>query len=87
MRRIVLAKNEIFQSAVAVDDRERVELMLPDNIVCKLERCSLRRGNETLERSHKRCDLLIKAHARHAVVTARNNTEQLAAFSVLDEME
>ena len=52
--------------------------MLPDNIVCKLERCSLRRGNETLERSHKRCDLLIKAHARHAVVTARNNTEQLA---------
>ena len=55
---IVLAENKIAQAAVVADDRQRVELMLPDNIVGLAEGRALGGVKELVKRGHKGRNLL-----------------------------
>lgn len=73
---VVLAEHEIQQAAVGVQNGQGVELMLPDDVVCFLQRRLRRRGDELFQRRHERADLLAAVHAGDAVIAARNDAEQ-----------
>ena len=78
MGSVVLAEHEVQQAAVGIHDRQGVELMLPDDVVCFLQRRLRWRGDELFQRRHERADLLAAFHAGDAVVAARNDAEQAA---------
>lgn len=73
---VVLAEHEVQQAAVGIHDRQGVELMLPDDVVCFLQRRLRWRGDELFQRRHERADLLAAVHAGDAVIAARNDAEQ-----------
>lgn len=52
--------------------------MLPDDVVCFLQRRLRWRGDELFQRRHERADLLAAVHAGDAVIAARNDAEQAA---------
>ena len=63
---------------ILVYQRQGVELMIPDDIVCFLEGGVCRRRNELFKRRHEALNLFLGGHTRDAVVTAGYNAEQLA---------
>ena len=75
---VVLAEDEVEQVVVFIHDGQRVELVLPDDVVSLLERGRRRSGDELFARSHELAHLQISAHAAHAVVAARHDAEELA---------
>ena len=75
---IVLAENKISELALGVDYGQGVELVVPDYIICFLERCGVRSGDELFEGSHERRNLLVAGHAADAVVSARNYADEFA---------
>ena len=75
---VVLAEHEVQQAAVGVHNGQGVELMLPDDVVCFLQRRLRWRGDELFQRRHERADLLAAVHAGDAVIAARNDAEQAA---------
>ena len=75
---VVLTEYEIFQASVLIHDGKGIELMLPDDIVCNLQGGSFGCGDELCKRRHEVLDLLGRFHAAHAVISAGNDTEQLA---------
>ena len=74
---IVLAEHEIHQMIVLIHDGERIQLVIPNNIVGLLEGGAQRRGHQLLAGGHEGGDLLIAAHAGNAVVTTGDDTQQL----------
>ena len=76
--RVVLAEHHVAQALVLVNERQHVELMLPDEIVRLRQREIRIRVNEALERRHEILDGRVEAHARHAVVAARDDADELA---------
>ena len=74
---IVLAENEIEQPPRIVHDRQRIELMIPDDVVGFLERGGGRCGDELLARRHEIAHLDARIHAADAVVAAGHDAEQL----------
>ena len=75
---VVLAENKVKQSACGVNYGQGIELVIPDYIVCLLERGALGSGDELFKRSHELGNGGGKLHARNAVVAAGNYAEKLA---------
>ena len=53
MEFVVLTENETNESSLRIYDRELVDLVVPDDIVCFLKGCALRSCNKLLDRSHE----------------------------------
>ena len=75
---VVLAEHQVLKVVVFVDERQRVELVVPDDVVCKLERSVLRRHDELLARCHDLRHLCIERHAGQAVIALGHDSQQLA---------
>ena len=63
---------------VFIHNGQRVELVLPDDVVCFLERSGGGRGDELFARRHEFAHLQVRSHAAHAVVAARHYAEEPA---------
>ena len=72
---IVLAEDEVEQVVVFIHDGQRVELVLPDDVVGLLERGGGGGGDELFARRHKFAHLHVRAHAADA---ARHDAEEPA---------
>jgi hypothetical protein len=57
---VVLTENETNESSFCINDRELVDLVVPDDVVCFLERCALGCGNELIDGSHESAYLGVK---------------------------
>ena len=75
---IVLAEHEADQMAVRRQDRQGVELVIPDDVVCSLQAGALRGGDDLLRRSHELLDRCGRVHAADPVVPAGDQAQQLA---------
>ena len=75
---IVLAENEVEKSAVFADNGERVELVIPDNVVRFGKGRTLFGGDKLFKRRHKGADLFGLIHTADTVVTACYNADKLA---------
>ena len=75
---VVLAEHHIQQSALVVENGDRIEFVIPDDVVCLDKRCVLGRGDELFKRSHKLFDFKIGAHAADAIVAACDHAQQFA---------
>ena len=78
MRVIVLAEYKIFKIAVSVHYRQRIQLVIPYNIVGLFESGFLFAYYKGGERGHKIAYERILGHTAHPVITACDYTEQLA---------
>ena len=78
MALIVLAEDKTAQTPVLRENGERVELMLPDNVVGFFERRALTCPDEFFKRRHECGNRRVKIHTAHAVITAGNNTHELS---------
>ena len=74
---VVLTEYERNQMTLSVHDGERVELVIPDDVVGVLQSRALGCGDQLVEGSHEGLDLLIHFHAADAVVAAGDDTQQL----------
>ena len=75
---VVLAEYHVDEVLLVVYERQGVELVVPDDVVCGLEAGVRRGGDELVERGHEFLDLDVAAHTGNAVVAARDDAEQLA---------
>ena len=75
---VVLAEYHVDEVLLVVYERQGVELVVPDDVVCGLEAGVRRGGDQLVERSHELLDLSLAAHAGYTVVAARYDAEQLA---------
>ena len=75
---VVLAEHHIDQVLAVVDQRERIELVLPDDVVGDLQRGIGRRRDELVKRRHEFGNGGIGAHAADAVIAAGDDAQQLA---------
>ena len=78
MLSVVLTENESNEVSVFINNGKRVELVIPDDVVCFFQRSSFGSGDELLEGSHEGGNLCIHRCAAESIVTAGNNTEKLA---------
>ena len=60
MEFVVLTENETNESSFCINDRELVDLVVPDDVVGFLKGCALRCCNELFDRSHELFDLGIE---------------------------
>ena len=74
---IVFTENETYKTAVLINDRELVDLVVPDDVVCFFESRSLRCGNELLDRSHELLNLCIRSHTAYTIVSCCYETQEL----------
>ncbi len=75
---IIFAENHILQVALLVYQRQRVDLVIPDDIVAVMQAGVGRCGNQLVQRGHELSHFQIGAHAGQAVVTGCHNAQQLA---------
>ena len=75
---VVLAEHHIGERIVVVHERQRVQLVIPDDIVSNLKRSVRRRHNQLLARGHELGNLLVAAHAGKAIIALSDHAEQLA---------
>ena len=77
MRSVILPEHEIRETLILIHQRESVQLMIPDHIV-RLGKRRVRGGaDQLLERRHELLHLHVDGHAADAVVTARDQTQEL----------
>ena len=75
---IVLAEHEIAQRAVIAHNGQRIELVVPNDVVRFGEGCALLRGDKFFQRRHKRLYKRGLFHACHTVIAAGHDADQLA---------
>ena len=75
---VVLAEHDTEQAIVLVNNRQCVELLVPNDVVRLLEGDVLVAHDELLARSHERSDLGRRIIAARTVVAAGHDAEQLA---------
>ena len=75
---IVLPEDEADQMAVGGEDRQRVELVLPNDVVCGLQGGALRRIDDLLSRGHEGLHLGGGVHAADPVIPAADQAQELA---------
>ena len=83
MRFVVLAEHHITQISFLAENRQGVQLVVPDDIVRFLERCPLFCPDQLGERGHEFGHLGRGIHTGHAVVAACNDTDKLARASTV----
>ena len=76
---VILAKHDADEVIVFVDNGERVELVLPDDVVCLFKGDVLVAHDELLTRRHEGLDLGLVVIATGTVIAARDDSEQFAA--------
>ena len=81
---VVLAEHEVLKVALGVDERQGVELALPDDVVGLGERDGVGGAHKVLGGGHELGDLRGGIHAGDAVIAARHNTEKLALGVAVD---
>ena len=74
---VVLAEHHVGERVVFVHERQRVQLVIPDDIVSNLKRSVRRRHDQLLARGHELGNLLVAAHAGKAVIALGDHAEQL----------
>ena len=75
---VVLAEDDAHEVIVVVDDGQSVELVVPDDVVGNLEADVLVAHDELLTRGHELGNLLLVVIAAGTIVTAGNDTQELA---------
>ena len=75
---VVLAEDKVQKTLVGIDDRQGIDLVLPDQIVGLLERRVLAGVGQGFKRRHERGHGRGQFHAGDAVVTAGDDPEKLA---------
>ena len=76
---VVLAEHHVAQTLILINEREHVQLALPDEVVRLCEGRGVRiRPDELFKRRHKGVYLRIERHARDAIVAARHDADELA---------
>ena len=75
---VVLAEDDAHEVVVVVDDGQGVELVVPDDVVGDLEADVLVAHDELLTRGHELGDLLLVVIAAGTIVTAGDDTQELA---------
>ena len=78
VRVVVLAENESLEPLIAIDYRQLVDLVVPDNVVCFRKRDAVMPVYHLVERCHEFRYRSIETHARDAVVLAGDDSKQLA---------
>ena len=80
---VVLAEDDAHKVIVVVDDRQSVELVVPDDVVGNLEADVLVAHDKLLTRGHELGDLLLVVIAAGAIVTAGDDAQELALGSAI----
>ena len=80
---VVLAEHEVFQVALSIHQRQRVDLVVPDDIVAVVQRGILRCGDQLLDGSHKGGNGSIIGGVVDTVITGGHNAHQLAVRSAI----
>ena len=75
---VVLAENKITESSVVVDDRQRVELVVPDDIVGLLQGGAFLCPDQLIIGRHELAHGSGQFHPADAVVPAGHNADELA---------
>ena len=78
MRGVILAEDKVEKMALIINNRERIQLVLPDDIICLLECCIGRSCDKLLKGRHEGRNLLILRHSADTIVTAGYNAQQLS---------
>ena len=78
VRVIVLAEYQRHQAIIGIDDGQRVQLVVPDDVVGRLERGVRRSHDHLLTRRHDVGHLGVKAHAGQAIIAPGHHAQQLA---------
>ncbi len=78
MGRIILAEDHVHQIAVLVDDGQRIDLMVPDDIVGLLQGNVIRADDHFRNRGHEGTDRIRHLHPAYPVVTARHDAFEMA---------
>ena len=75
---VVLAKHQIAQLLVVVDNRQAIELLFPDQLVRLAERNAFHRVDQLRERRHEPADGRAEPRLVNAIIPTRQNPDQLA---------
>ena len=80
---VVLAEHHIFQVALSIHQRQRVDLVVPDDVVAIVQRGIFRSSDQLFKRGHEGGDRGIIRGVVDAVVTRCHNAQQLAIGSAV----
>ena len=80
---VVLAENDAHKVIIVVDDRQSVELVVPDDVVGNLEANVLVAHDELLTRGHELGDLRLVVIATGTIVTAGDDAQELTLRSAV----
>ena len=75
---IVLAEHHILQAAFLIHKRQRVDLVVPDDVVAVVEAGVGGSHNQLVQRGHELGNLEVGGHTGQAVVAGGNDAQQLA---------
>ena len=78
MRIVVLSEHECNHVAFLCYNRQGVELMLPNYVVCFFERYAFVCKNKSVYRRHELTHFRCRIHTAGAIIAAGNNAEQFA---------
>ena len=78
MRIVVFSENKIFHLAVFGNNRQRIQFVIPDNIVRFFQRNAFLRRYEAIERRHEILHFRGGIHTAHAVIAAGDNPHQFS---------
>ena len=80
---IVLAEYHITETLILIHQWQHIQLVFPDNII-SLSQAGISAGiNQFLKWSHKLLGRSLQAHTGYTIITAGNNTQQLAGRSTV----
>ena len=75
---IVLTEDHILQVTFGVHQGQRVDLVVPDDVVAIMQAGGVGSGDQLVQRGHEFGDLEVHRHAGQAVVAGGNDAQQLA---------
>ena len=75
---IVLTEDHILQVTFGVHQGQRVDLVVPDDVVAIMQAGGVGSGDQLVQRGHELGDLEVHRHAGQAVVAGGNDAQQLA---------
>lgn len=83
MGNVVFAEDHVEQAAFVIDDGQRVQLVVPDDVVGLLQRRVLGADDHVGDGGHEFLHLRVGIHAAHAVVAARHDAFQFAVHRAI----
>ena len=83
MRVVVFSEHEMGESLIIVYDRQRIELVIPKDIIGLAQCYAGSSIYEFIKRSHEFADLSVRRHAAHPVVPAGHKSQDFALGSTV----